>query len=484
MKHHITVTIAFLTLTALALISMLFVPSLGASNASESFLPIVVAMPTQTPTATPVPTQTPVPSGPRNVIKNGSFENGWSNMAPAPGNLINQQPTDWTVSWIGQGGQLWDTGATSNGVPEALHKLARQLPAHEQLGEPAALLLEGEAVYKIFHFGSSFGAQLKQTVTGLTPGDTYLLTVPVLMIQHNTSEGYSAASGVFVNGGGSWVWDVTMGDRNWYTHNIEVTVPADGVVDIEIRVLSKWTKKDYFIDNIEMVKTNSGGTTPTQTPTPDPSATATPTPVPSITPSPTTPSTGPSNPLKNGSFENGWSNMAPAPGNLINQQPTDWTVSWIPQGSRLWEFHELSNGVPEALHKLASQLPAHEQIGEPNALLLDGDAVYKIFHFGASFGAELKQTITGLTPGDQYVLTVPVLMIQHNTSEGYAAASGVFINGSGTWQWDETVGDRSWYTHTIDITVPDDGVVDIEIRVMSKWTKKDFFIDDIKMVRQ
>ncbi|KAA3663612.1 MAG: hypothetical protein DWQ04_09915 [Chloroflexi bacterium] len=187
------------------------------------------------------------------MLKNGSFTNGWTDMPPAPGNLINQQPNSWQLTWIEPGNSLFGAGDKATGVPECVHKLARQLPAHEQLGAKNALILAGDATYKIFHFGGAFGAELKQTVTGLKPGSKATLTAPVLAVLYDETDPYGAESGVWVNGSGKWVNGGKMGNRKWYRHKVEFTVPATGQAMISIRVKSKWPrKKDFFIDGITL----------------------------------------------------------------------------------------------------------------------------------------------------------------------------------------------------------------------------------------
>lgn len=189
--------------------------------------------------------------------------------------------------------------------------------------------------------------------------------------------------------------------------------------------------------------------------------------------------------LKNGSFTAGWDDMPPAPGNLINQQPKGWTLRWIEPGKSLFGAADKAGGVPECVHKLSDQLPAHEQLGAPNALILAGNATYKIFHFGAAFGAELKQTVTGLKPGTQATLTVPVLVVLYDDPDPFAAESGVWVDGEGEWVNGGKMGNRNWFRHRVEFTVPENGQVTVEIRVKSKWPrKKDFFIDGITLDAQ
>ena len=201
------------------------------------------------------------------MLKNGSFTDGWTDMPPAPGNLINQQPKSWQLSWIEPGQSLFGAGDKATGVPECVHKLADQLPAHEQLGAKNALILAGDTTYKIFHFGGAFGAELTQTITGLKPGSKATLTVPVLAVLYDETDPYGAESGVWVNGTGEWVNGGKMGNRKWYRHKATFTVPANGQAVINIRVKSKWPrKKDFFIDGITLkaeTVTTSIGSPPT-----------------------------------------------------------------------------------------------------------------------------------------------------------------------------------------------------------------------------
>ncbi|MEZ4519247.1 MAG: hypothetical protein R3C44_21305 [Chloroflexota bacterium] len=186
--------------------------------------------------------------------------------------------------------------------------------------------------------------------------------------------------------------------------------------------------------------------------------------------------------IDNGIFSSGWTDMPPAPGHLINQQPKGWFLSWVAPGQSLFGSQDKAGGVPECVHKLSDQLPANEQLGGNDALILAGDAVYKIFHSGAAFGAELTQTITGLEPGSEGLLIVPVLAVLHGDTDAFGAESGAWVNGVGSWVNGADMGNRRWYRHKVAFTVPDDGRAEIIIRVKSKWPRpKDFFIDDVKL---
>jgi hypothetical protein len=222
---------------------------------------------------------------------------------------------------------------------------------------------------------------------------------------------------------------------------------------------------------------------PENTPTPE-SPTATPSPMPTISP---TPGGGSGGPLVNGSFEGGWTDMPPAPGNLTNQQPNGWTLTWLPIGAPLWDdATTTAQGVPECLHKLAGQLPINEQPGGPNALILDGLATYKMFHFGAPFGSQLYQKVSNLPPGSTWRLTVPVQIHMHGDSDPWAAEAGVWAltsdDQSGGWVPGGMMGDRQWYDHVVEFQIPADGTVEVLVRVKSKWPRsKDFFTDAIRL---
>lgn len=187
------------------------------------------------------------------MLKNGSFSNGWADMPPAAGHLVNQEPTHWTLRWLEPGESLFGAGDTANGVPECVHKLSDQLPLDERLGGANALILAGNATYKIFNAGAAFGAELKQTVTGLQRDTKATLTVPVLVDLHGETDPFGAESGVWVNGEGQWVHSGVMKNRRWFRHIVEFTVPNTGDAEIVIRVKSKWPRpKDFFIDGIEL----------------------------------------------------------------------------------------------------------------------------------------------------------------------------------------------------------------------------------------
>lgn len=172
----------------------------------------------------------------------------------------------------------------------------------------------------------------------------------------------------------------------------------------------------------------------------------------------------------------------PPYGTLINQQPNGWTLRCINPGESLFGAGDAAGGVPECVHKLADQLPPNERLGGKDALILAGDTTYKVFHAGSSFGVELKQVVTGLKPGSEATLVVPVLAVLYDDPDPYGAESGVWVNGEGEWANGGKMGSRKWYRHMLTFSVPGNGTAVIEIRLKSKWArKKDFFIDGITL---
>ena len=187
--------------------------------------------------------------------------------------------------------------------------------------------------------------------------------------------------------------------------------------------------------------------------------------------------------IHNGDFTEGWTDMPPAPGYLINQQPVGWTLQWLQPGDSLFgDTGAVVGGVPECVHKLSEQLPENERLNGPNALILAGDTTYKIFNAGAAFGASLSQTVSGLQPGSTATLTAPVQVHLNGEQDAYGAESGAWLNGDGQWVHGHAMGDHQWYYHVVETIVPENGRVEIIIRVKSKWARpKDFFIDHITL---
>jgi len=203
-----------------------------------------------------------------------------------------------------------------------------------------------------------------------------------------------------------------------------------------------------------------------------PTGTATPTPT--ITPTP-----DPDAPLRNGSFEEGWETIQ-----FGNQRPNFWQISWVQPGDPLYDSPDMATGVCECVHKLITQLPPEEQPGGSDPLILDGEVTYKMFSASVAFGTQLKQSAGGLTPGEEYRLTVPLRLHYDKATETdpYAAETGVWVDDLGDWANLDDMGYRKWCKHEVTFTAPDDGQVDVTVRVKSKYPSyKDFFMDDVRL---
>ncbi len=201
--------------------------------------------PPPNPTPTPEPTATPDPT---NLLGNGSFEDGWETI-----DFGNQRPNSWQISWVQPGDPLYDSPDLATGICECVHKLKDQLPPEEQPGGSDPLILDGVVTYKIFSASQSFGTQLSQTVSGLTPGETLRLSVPLRLHHNGEIDPFGAEAGVWVDGKGDWSNVEDMGDRKWCKHELTFAVPASGSVTIDVRVKSKYpSAKDFFMDDFRL----------------------------------------------------------------------------------------------------------------------------------------------------------------------------------------------------------------------------------------
>ncbi|MFN2105500.1 MAG: hypothetical protein ACK2UJ_11540 [Candidatus Promineifilaceae bacterium] len=207
-----------------------------------------------------------------------------------------------------------------------------------------------------------------------------------------------------------------------------------------------------------------------------PEGPATPTPTPTTTPT-LTPTPNPDNGLNNGSFEKGWETIA-----FGNQRPNFWQLSWVQPGDPLYDSTDVATGICECVHKLKDQLPPEEQPGGSDPLILDGVVTYKMFSASQSFGTQLSQTASGLTPGAEYRLSVPLRLHKYGETDPFGAEAGVWVDDVGDWSNVDDMPDRAWCRHELTFTAPADGSVEIDIRVKSKYpSTKDFFMDDFRL---
>jgi hypothetical protein len=220
------------------------------NTATPEPTPTIYLTPTYSPPPTPIPGQ--------NWLANGGFEEGWTTLPPVSGQQRNQEPNEWTLTWIEPGQPLWDAPADlATGIAEMVHKTKDLLPPDEGPGQPNALILDGVTTYKMFHGGAAFGSQLFQPVS-LTAG-AWRLTVPIQIHMHEdlpddgSWDEYSVESGVWVlfdeMQAGGWAHAKQMGDHRWFSHVVEFTLPQSGEVAVLIRVKSKYLgTKDFFVD--------------------------------------------------------------------------------------------------------------------------------------------------------------------------------------------------------------------------------------------
>jgi len=194
----------------------------------------------------------------------------------------------------------------------------------------------------------------------------------------------------------------------------------------------------------------------------------------------------------NPSFEDPEGEWLTLPGG--NQQPTGWLLEWDPVGTLMkapsagaGDAVQVVNCVPECVHKLSRQLPADEQLGGKDALILDGNATYKIFG-PDSFRVTLKQTISN-NKRIKYAITVPVQVHGHLDENGVpwnidtgAAYWRLIIDGEG-YPWltfNNEFQDREWcevYLAEIPIEGHIDVAIEFECHTLGGVS---FFIDNVR----
>lgn len=193
-----------------------------------------------------------------------------------------------------------------------------------------------------------------------------------------------------------------------------------------------------------------------------------------------------SNLVKNGSFEDGWIDISN--GVVINQQPNGWTLEWGEPGEPLEHFENLPGDtedkvrtVPECVHKLSEQLPPDERPGGSDPLILDGDAVYKVFAAYGAFRAKLE-TVIEATPGALVRVSIPVRVHQHGNGD-YGAAYWYAKLGDQNTNWltfKRDFQDRTWLCKELEARVPESGKLTLTIKFESHTVAGiDFFIDDV-----
>ena len=198
--------------------------------------------------------------------------------------------------------------------------------------------------------------------------------------------------------------------------------------------------------------------------------------------------------LENGSFERGWRDVLVPGTSTINQEPDGWTLTWLNPGDPLrsadWvgpddePLYLFAETIPECCHKLNYQLPPDQQFGGVDAVVLEGEHVFKVFSSVRAFGVRLMQVVNGLEPGRRVVFEVPARVHHHGDGSPGAAVWRIGIDhADGPWlTFHEDFNDREYLTFGMDATVADDGVmlvcIDLESRALAGI---DFFIDNVRL---
>jgi len=179
--------------------------------------------------------------------------------------------------------------------------------------------------------------------------------------------------------------------------------------------------------------------------------------------------------MPNINFNNGWTDVwvggaAGIPGRMA-QQPNGWQVSARPISTALlsagafpgddYPILETIKTIPEAKHVRSIDLPANQQLGGSDALILDGDCVYKVFSNYEPYSFTMRTTlaadVTGAKPGD--IVDVEVYVRTHFNP--YNPNGGPMGDGSlGACRW-RTVANGNggtWYTYKLNV---DDRVYEV-----------------------
>ena len=188
------------------------------------------------------------------VVSNGDFSSSnWTDITMPGGQSRGQQPDGWGLEWLIPGQTIPGTATTITVEPECVHKLSNQLPPNEQKGGVDALILEGDAVYKVFSAAGIFYAELSQTIL-VSPGHGEISAS--VQVHKSSPDPWSAEAGLWANDVGSWyngASDQQLKDHEWLKMSALYNKPAGGTVEIKIRVKSKWELPvDFFIDAVKI----------------------------------------------------------------------------------------------------------------------------------------------------------------------------------------------------------------------------------------
>lgn len=191
-----------------------------------------------------------------NVVKNGSFEEGWTDLPVPGGRRVNQQPNGWNLYWLLKGDTLWGSESDkASGIPEVVHKYYEQLPPEQWAGGDDPLIRHGLYVLKIFSASEAFGVCLTQTITGLDPGTYFDVNIPIRLDVHGSEDPWAAEVGVRSTGNERKWYNVDyIGDKRWWGLDSVGIVSKEGTASVEIFFKSKWNSAvDFFIDDVTVL---------------------------------------------------------------------------------------------------------------------------------------------------------------------------------------------------------------------------------------
>ncbi len=203
--------------------------------------------------------------------------------------------------------------------------------------------------------------------------------------------------------------------------------------------------------------------------------------------------TEPINLLVNRGIPTGWTNMLPW-NNLTNQQPLGFHIHIAVPGEELDSADSYvgpddapvvttATVVPECVHIHKSQLPADEQPGAENALILQGDWAYDVFASAGAFSADIYTWVRA--PADGVLdIEVPV-QVHYNPKPGGDGSPGAAVwrlwleDIPGGWK---TFGngfvDRQWKWDGDKMAVDAGEVITIRLQLESRSEAGiDFFTD-------
>ena len=238
---------------------------IATSTATVTFTPVP---PTHTATATLLPTITRTPGlVPSSLIANPSFEFGYTLSARQ-----QQMPNGWQFSSPNAGQTLPYPTKMQQGtvVPAIADDQAEsqlytsdQLPADERLGQPRALILDGNTVLRTHGAWRASAVVLKQTLSA-PAGATVRITGYILAesLDPGTKEDDDLVAAVRLYGVSTVEDkrllaqmvtrnDISTSSRHWNRFEVTATVPASGQLPLEVILQQNWGLGGdwFFIDN-------------------------------------------------------------------------------------------------------------------------------------------------------------------------------------------------------------------------------------------